>query len=72
MRADDEAHEQDLELLDQERRFFLASKVYRRPDGATFTEWSENHLILFDHYREFELFPPSTPELTSHWRQKWS
>lgn len=43
--------EQDLELLDDSRRFFTASKVYRRPDGAVLTEWSDAYLILFDHYR---------------------
>lgn len=29
----------------------MAGKVFRRPDGTGFTEWSEAHLILFDHYR---------------------
>lgn len=43
--------EQDLELLDESRRFFMAGKVFRRPDGTGFTEWSEAHLILLDHYR---------------------
>jgi hypothetical protein len=42
---------QDLELLDESRRFFTAGKVYRRPDGTGFTDWTEAHLILFDHYR---------------------
>ncbi|ORY90211.1 CNH domain-domain-containing protein [Leucosporidium creatinivorum] len=40
----------DLELLDDSRRFFMAGKVFRRPDGTGFTEWSEAHLILLDHY----------------------
>ncbi|GAA5879401.1 hypothetical protein JCM1840_006035 [Sporobolomyces johnsonii] len=41
----------DLELLDESRRFFMASKVYRRPEGSGFTDqWHEAHLVLFDNY----------------------
>lgn len=43
----------DLELLDQERKFFLSGKVWKRPDQGTsgFTDqFQEANLILLDNY----------------------
>ncbi|GAA5841736.1 hypothetical protein JCM11251_007070 [Rhodosporidiobolus azoricus] len=41
----------DLELLHDDRRFFRAERVYRRPEGSGFTDqFQEQHLVLFDNY----------------------
>lgn len=48
-----EAHNtgfQELDLSDKTRRFYKSGKILRRPDGTGFTDWTEAHLILLDHY----------------------
>ncbi|GAA5885505.1 hypothetical protein JCM16303_002232 [Sporobolomyces ruberrimus] len=41
----------DLELLDESRKFFMSSRVYRRPEGSGFTDqFQEANLILLDNY----------------------
>ncbi|GAA6044243.1 hypothetical protein JCM8097_002194 [Rhodosporidiobolus ruineniae] len=41
----------DLELLDDSRKFFTASRVFRRVENPGFADqFQEAHLVLFDHY----------------------
>ncbi|GAA6062754.1 hypothetical protein JCM10212_005550 [Sporobolomyces blumeae] len=58
----------DLELLDESRRFFLAGKVYRRPEGSGFTDqFQEAHLVLFDNY----LVTTKAPRLDRDGKQRY-
>jgi hypothetical protein len=61
----DEHRPQDLELADQSRRFFMAGRVYRRPEGSAFADqFQEGHLVLFDNYLVFT--KPPRPDRSGH------
>lgn len=56
---------QDLELSDTSRRFFMAGRIYRRPEGSTFADqFQDGHLILFDNYLVFTKTP--RPDRSGH------
>ncbi|BGO99068.1 Rho guanyl-nucleotide exchange factor [Rhodotorula toruloides] len=55
----------DLELSDTSRRFFMAGRIYRRPEGSTFADqFQDGHLILFDNYLVFTKTP--RPDRSGH------
>ncbi|GAA5983657.1 hypothetical protein JCM5350_000658 [Sporobolomyces pararoseus] len=58
----------DLELLDETRKFFMSSRVYRRPEGSGFTDqFQEAHLVLLDNY----LVTTKAPRLDRDGKQKY-
>ncbi|BGP21292.1 Rho guanine nucleotide exchange factor [Rhodotorula toruloides] len=59
------ARDLDLELSDADRRFFMAGRVYRRPEGSAFADqFQDSHLILFDNYLVFTKTP--RPDRNGH------